>query len=382
MKCAKCGAELKEGCLYCSICGHEAQIVNGYSTLEDEYLSTILTVENNKYMDKKKKEEVLEKASSSSRAKNQKKMYAFIVTICVVLLGAIIGSIAFVQYQNNNSYDYQVKMAEEELIDKNYEKALEHYEKALEITPKDIPVRLAMASICEAQGKTDEAMVLYMDVIHLSPENVVAYEKLIALYDKDGQYDKVIELSNGVESKSVMALFDDYLVSEPVVYPDEGFYASYVTVTMLSMEECDIYYTLDGTEPDKENGILYDEDEGIELESQGTFEINAVCINEKGICSNVIERQYRVRPKAPQTAVILPNGGTYDEQIYVTLEAEENCNIYYTWDGTDPTKESYLYVEPFPIPEGNNTLSVLVIDNRTELQSQVKRTNFICELPE
>ena len=54
MKCAKCGAELKEGCLYCSICGHEAQIVNGYSTLEDEYLSTILTVENNKYMDKKK----------------------------------------------------------------------------------------------------------------------------------------------------------------------------------------------------------------------------------------------------------------------------------------------------------------------------------------
>ena len=176
MKCAKCGAELKEGCLYCSICGHEAQIVNGYSTLEDEYLSTILTVENNKYMDKKKEEEVLEKASSSSRAKNQKKMYAFIVTICVVLLGAIIGSIAFVQYQNNNSYDYQVKMAEEELIDKNYEKALEHYEKALEITPKDIPVRLAMASICEAQGKTDEAMVLYMDVIHLSPENVVAYD--------------------------------------------------------------------------------------------------------------------------------------------------------------------------------------------------------------
>ena len=65
MKCAKCGAELKEGCLYCSICGHEAQIVNGYSTLEDEYLSTILTVENNKYMDKKKEEEVLEKASQN-----------------------------------------------------------------------------------------------------------------------------------------------------------------------------------------------------------------------------------------------------------------------------------------------------------------------------
>ena len=42
MKCAKCGAELKEGCLYCSVCGHEAQMVNGYSVLEEDYLKALL----------------------------------------------------------------------------------------------------------------------------------------------------------------------------------------------------------------------------------------------------------------------------------------------------------------------------------------------------
>ena len=42
MKCAKCGAELKKGCLYCSVCGHEAQMVNEFSVIEEDYLKSIL----------------------------------------------------------------------------------------------------------------------------------------------------------------------------------------------------------------------------------------------------------------------------------------------------------------------------------------------------
>ena len=38
MKCAKCGAEIKEGCIYCSVCGNAVQIVPDYSVLEDDYL--------------------------------------------------------------------------------------------------------------------------------------------------------------------------------------------------------------------------------------------------------------------------------------------------------------------------------------------------------
>lgn len=45
MKCVKCGAEMKEGCIYCSVCGNEAQIVPDYSVLEDDYLRSLLTEE-------------------------------------------------------------------------------------------------------------------------------------------------------------------------------------------------------------------------------------------------------------------------------------------------------------------------------------------------
>lgn len=42
MKCAKCGAEIKEGCIYCSVCGNAVQIVPDYSVLEDDYLRSLL----------------------------------------------------------------------------------------------------------------------------------------------------------------------------------------------------------------------------------------------------------------------------------------------------------------------------------------------------
>ena len=42
MKCAKCGAEIRPGCVYCSNCGQEAQIVNEINILEDDLLRSML----------------------------------------------------------------------------------------------------------------------------------------------------------------------------------------------------------------------------------------------------------------------------------------------------------------------------------------------------
>ena len=46
MKCANCGAELKVGCVYCSVCGTEAQIVSDYNLLEDDFLRGLLKEKN------------------------------------------------------------------------------------------------------------------------------------------------------------------------------------------------------------------------------------------------------------------------------------------------------------------------------------------------
>ena len=42
MKCANCDAEIKDGSIYCPVCGKEAQMVSGYSSLEDDFLHSLL----------------------------------------------------------------------------------------------------------------------------------------------------------------------------------------------------------------------------------------------------------------------------------------------------------------------------------------------------
>ena len=46
MKCAKCGAEIRPGCVYCSNCGQEAQIVTEINILEDDLLRSMLEEED------------------------------------------------------------------------------------------------------------------------------------------------------------------------------------------------------------------------------------------------------------------------------------------------------------------------------------------------
>ena len=374
MKCAKCGAELKEGCLYCSVCGHEAQMVNGYSVLEEDYLKALLTDEASKDTSSEETENQKKKAEGHHK---KKKQTPWIVLGCVaaVVVVIAIGAIAYVRYQNNNSYDYQIEMAEKELVDLNYEKALSYYKNALTLSPNDINGRAAMAEIYLARKEYDSALVLEMEIINLDKKNKEAYQGLITIYEAKGQYDKITELASTVTDTDLLELFSGYIVAEPVFYPDEGTYDVYTEVTIFSIEECDIYYTLDESDP-KKNGILYT-DAGIELDDVGKYTIKAVCKNDKGIYSDVVTCKYKTEAKAPDYPEVTPDGGTMDDITFVVITADEGCSIYYTWDGTDPTDTSARYTEPIEVPEGNNILSIIVVNDKTKLTSEIYRTNFI-----
>ena len=60
-----------------------------------------------------------------------------------------------------------------------------------------------------------------------------------------------------------------------------------------------------------------------------------------------------------------------DDITFVVITADEGCSIYYTWDGTDPTDTSARYTEPIEVPEGNNILSIIVVNDKTKLTSEI-----------
>ncbi len=375
MKCVKCGAELKEGCLYCSVCGQESQVVPDYSVLEDDYLRSSLKEENQK----KPKKPESKKTTPKEKPKKKRNSTAPIIVVCCILAAAIIAGAAIkasIHHKNANSYDYQVQMAENELADKNYETALSYYKTALSIQPEDIAVRLAMADIYMGQKDYDSAMVLLIEVIDLDTDNLEAYQSLIAVYEEKEDYDNIAELASGITDEDILELFVEYIVDNPIISPAEGEYDKYISVTLFSLAGDDIYYTTDGSTPDVGNGILY-ADEKIELDAAGEYEIQAVCCNEKGIYSDVVSASYVIHEVAPEYATVTPDGGRIYSETQVTIEAEDGCSIYYTWDGTNPTELSDKYEGPLDIPEGNNILSVLVVNDKNGLDSGVYRTNFI-----
>ena len=88
-------------------------------------------------------------------------------------------------------------------------------------------------------------------------------------------------------------------------------------------------------------------------------------------------KEYKVFIPVPKTPVITPDGGEFSEYTTVTITVPDGCSAYYTWDGSDPNVLSEMYIEPIPVPEGNNVLSVVIVNNKTEQTSSIYRQFFI-----
>ena len=109
----------------------------------------------------------------------------------------------------------------------------------------------------------------------------------------------------------------------------------------------------------------------------GEYEIKAVCVNDKDIYSDVVSNKYKIDIPAPDMPVVTPDGGNFGAETTVTVSVPDGCKAYYTWDGSDPGKNSQEYTEPIPVPDGNNVLSVVLIDESTGLSSSIYRGNFV-----
>lgn len=113
---------------------------------------------------------------------------------------------------------------------------------------------------------------------------------------------------------------------------------------MSDVSDAEIYYTTNGSSP-IENGR-----KGTIVEINGTpggsFTVKAVAVanNTPGTVATFIYK-IKERPTEPTAS---PSGGTLTVATRVSLSSSAE-NIYYTTDGTEPTKSSALYSEPILI---------------------------------
>ena len=376
MKCVKCGATLKDNTIFCENCGQEVQIVPDYNVFEDEYLKALLEEDDLK---NKKPAEVPpgeeEEPKPEPQKKKNKKLVICVISIVVLLL-LIVGITVGMILQKRNTVDYQIAKAKEALSSKEYQVALEYYEKALEFEPDNKELLHAMADIYRQQGDFDSAYVSYMDLINKDSGDYKAYEALISILAENNKTEEIIALGKEVTDPSILPLFEEYMVVPPTFSVDEGTYEEYQIISLSAAKGCEIYYTTDGSDPVK-NGKLYTSSIDLEeLEEADSYVISAVCKNQKGIYSDSVTKKYKIDLQAPDMPEVSPDGGSFTTATTVTITIPEGCVAYYTWDGTEPSINSEQYSAMIEVPEGDHILSVVLMDQKTELFSNVYRGHF------
>ncbi len=159
------------------------------------------------------------------------------------------------------------------------------------------------------------------------------------------------------------ALLETYTIDLPPEVWDNtegGLYNHTVNVSLESNDEkAKIYYTLNGTDP-KIYGQLYTG--SIAIGAEGTTELKYAAVDESGNWSDIYTETYTVDTTAPELWAD-PEGGIYSDVISVTLNSDEDADIYYTLDGSDPSIYGQLYTDTIEISdEGHTVLKYVAVD--------------------
>lgn len=380
MKCSKCGAEIEVGSVFCKKCGEPVQMVPDYNVLEDDFLVSLLDEQQNVKQESKTSEEkaVKSEKNTSNRAgkESTKKQNGFAALwknkkarggIIAGIIALVILIVFLVLYLT--SYDHYVVKGKAADTKEEYTEALTYYNRAIKKNDVKAKAKILAANDYMKLTEYDKAEELLLSVIEKDSDNVSAYKSLIVLYLTTDSYDKLDFLQAQVTNQKIIDLFNDHLVSAPVFSVDGGKYDDDVIIE-LHAKTGKIYYTLDGSDP-TEGGILYTEPFTLK---EGTTTVQAVCEDGEKV-SEVIAKRYKISYADPEAPIVIPAGGSFTTPTTITVEVPEGASVYYTWDGTTPTQSSAKYTAPIDMMEGNNILSLLLVDKHGKT-SNVSEYNY------
>lgn len=369
MKCSRCGATLENGKLFCPICGQEVQLVPDYETVETAYYKqkAIEKEEQIRKENRRAAKEEMERQEALRRKRKRKRKASLFISILVflVLAGCLI--VLLIAQKHQNSYDYQIEKASSYLESQEYEKAENHLYRAEELDPEREEAYLMELHMLIERGQTERLMVRFGQLAEQDPDGSAYYGVMISYFEEEQAPEKIKELLNECDSDLIRKEFADYIAPDPEFSLEGGNYTSIQTVTFLSDGTEEIYYTLDGTDPNR-NSILYQD--GITLPEGDTL-IKAIAYSEKKIPGNIVSASYHVTLKVPDPPSIYPKSGEYtnqsDTNIYIVVP--KGCTAHYAFD-RKATEDDPIYDGPVPMLGGEHSFYAILVNENGKISSQ------------
>jgi len=352
MKCPNCGADIPEGSLYCEQCGADIHMVPDFEPeVELNIEQTINGIAEDIFGDQETPHEEI-----TERNRLDKRTVAVVVTgiLCVLLAITVLGVYRYY------SLPYQAFRAKQCVEKEQYDKAIKFYSRALELSNNDVTIMSDYAEVFFHKNNKMEYEYWLREIVkhpNASNEQIEsAYGKLIAIYRAREDYASINELLLSSDNESVISSYQNYVAVEPEFSIPEGYYTTIQPLKLSASGNGKIYYTLDGSMPD-ESSMQYTAP--IVLDD-GSYTVCAYFVNEFGIASRCVTKSYNIRiDKLPAPSLSVMSG-EYEFPMLIEI-LENNENIYYTMDGTDPTATSIPYTKPIPMPLGKSKFKFIRI---------------------
>lgn len=443
MKCPKCNRELKEGQLYCEVCGEEIKMVPEFEPeIENRIEETLLNVADNinevaqednipknsvpkkKNADsfsvftkeeKKQKEHLLledfteddfyedidvtdlpdedfwdeEEVIPFKGGDNIKKSFLtfwnkgiatkiIVFVAFVVIVGALVfATVVITKSIQENSYEYQVNQALDAAEKEDYDLAITYLEKALTLDSSDIEMKYLLATYYDKIGETENALLVLKGLLNGDTDSdSITYSKIFDIYSRQGNIVEISHMLAECEDEAILEKFQEYVANVPEFSEEGGSYDDVVHLKLTANTTGTIYYTVNGGTPDTTSDVYTSP---IFLES-GYYTVKAVFVNSYGLVSEVISQQYEINVTVPPKPVINIASGTYNVPEVITVEVPEGCTVYYTTDGTMPTRDSMQYKEPICMPLGESQFTFITY-SADNVASEASMAMYTLQLP-
>ena len=345
MICPNCGAEISADSLYCEQCGEDIHIVPDF---EPEVELNIEQTINGIAKDIIGEQEIsVEDISGQDRTDKRTILIVMAGIICVLL------AITVILVYISQSLSYQTARAKQYVEKGKYEKAIQYYQRALELSDNDVAILFDYAEVYFLKNNKMEYEYVLTEII--KSENATneqiesAYGKLIAIYRARDDFKSINELLLGSDNEAVIAAYQNYVAMKPEYSIPEGYYTTIQPLKLSAYGNGKIYYTLDGTIPD-ENSAQYT---APIILDDGEHTVKAYFVNEFGIASECVTKTFNIKvDKLPGPTLSVMSGEYHIPMLIEVLEDAEN--VYYTTDGSEPTVTSMPYTRSIPMPLGKS----------------------------
>lgn len=380
MKCPHCGHEMPEEYLICDKCGEEIRIVPDFEPeIENsitETLSTLVSLqEEPEDGEETAAEEDVETEEFDVSSQKRGRGVQIVLALAILL---VVGLISYSLYTFHiKTVEYQINRAETYAESGDYDQAIACLEAAYAAYPEEARILFLEADYYYLQEQDTSAISALMRIIdkenssRYSEEDVEeAYSKIITIYANQESYGQINDLLRDCENERIVSMFQGYLAMEPEFSYVEGSYAEVIPLKLSSNTSGTIYYTLDGTKPDK-NSPIYTAPLFLET---GEYTVSAFFVNDYGIESDIVTKTYVINLAVPNAPEVELYSGEYSEATMIAVEPAEGCKIFYTTDESEPTADSVPYTGPIPMPLGTTLFKFVNISSEGIASEVTTRT--------